>query len=183
MQEARYAGVSWGVKDNRFYKDSAYSGAGLREDRVLFGKKVWAEAHLVGQGKRFFDGHEFYMSDHFGVMSYVDSGDVYASLAKQDSVVARTRRGQLVALRDQAQQKELVEVRALRQAGREDLAFARRRAAERDRAEFQRGQQRAARQRRSRRAGLGCGVWCRWVVCRGSGGRSCVGGACATWAG
>ncbi len=154
MQEARYAGVSWGVKDNRFYKDSSYSGPGLRKDRVLFGKKVWAEAHLVGQAKRFFAGHEFYVSDHFGVMSYVDCGDMYASLAKQDSVVARSRRGQLVALRDQAQQKELVEVRALRQAGREDMEFARRRAAERDRADFQRAQQRAARQRRGRRARL-----------------------------
>ena len=87
-------------------------------------------------------------------MSYVDSGDMYASLAKQDSVVARSRRGQLVALRDQAQQKELVEVRALRQAGREDMEFARRRAAERDRVGFQRAQQRAARQRRGRRAKL-----------------------------
>ena len=79
---------------------------------------------------------------------------MYASLAKQDVVGSRSRRGQLVALRDQAQQKELVEVRVLRQAGREDLELARRRAAERDRAQFQRAQQRAARQRRGRRAEL-----------------------------
>jgi hypothetical protein len=152
VQEARYAGVSWGVKDNRFYKDSDYRGAGLRKDRVLFGKDVWAETHVVGQGKRFFAGHEFYMSDHFGIVAYADVGSMYASKAKQDTVVARARRGQLVGLRDQAQQKELVEVRSLRQAGREDLEFARRRAAERDRADFQRAQQRAARQRRMRRA-------------------------------
>ena len=152
VQEARYAGASWGVKGNCFYADSVYAGPGLRKDRVLFGKMVWAEAHLVGQGKVFFDGREFYLSDHFGVLAYVDVGDLYASRAKQDSIAARGRRGQLVSLRDQAQQKELVEVNARSQAGRGAQAVAQRRVAERDRSDFQRAQQRGARQRRERGA-------------------------------
>ena len=154
LQEAAYSGASWGVKGNAFYKDSAYTGPGLRKDRVLFGRKLWAEAHVVGQGKLFFDGSEFCLSDHFGVMAYVDVADLYASRAKQDGVAARVRRGQLVSLREQAQQKELVEARARSQAGREEQALARRRVAERDRADFQRAMQRGARQRRERRAAL-----------------------------
>ena len=90
LQEAKYAGLSWGVKHNPFYKDTDYRGPGLRKDRVLFGEQIWAEAHLIGQAKVFFEGSEFYMSDHFGVMAYADAADAYR---KKDSVVARARRG------------------------------------------------------------------------------------------
>ena len=62
LREARYAGYSWGVKGNKFYADSAYMGPGLRFDRVLFCGKAWADAHLVGQGRRFFEGCEFSLS-------------------------------------------------------------------------------------------------------------------------
>ena len=42
LQEARYAGASWGVKGNKFYADVPCSGFGLRKDRVLFPKRrVW----------------------------------------------------------------------------------------------------------------------------------------------
>ena len=78
LQEARYAGYSWGVRGNGFYSDSGYAGPGLRKDRVLFGKHAWAESHLVGQGKLHFEGREFCLSDHFGVMAYVDVAEVYA---------------------------------------------------------------------------------------------------------
>ena len=44
LQEARYAGASWGVKGNKFYADMSYAGFGLQKDRVLFGSRVWAEA-------------------------------------------------------------------------------------------------------------------------------------------
>ena len=154
LHEARYAGFSWGVRGNAFYADSGYAGPGLRKDRVLFGSRTWAEAHLVGQGKMFFEGCEFGLSDHFGVMAYVDVDKVYASKAKQDCVTARVRRGQLVSMRDEAQQKELLEVKASGQAGREGQALAQRRAAERERAEYQRAQERGARQRRERRVAL-----------------------------
>ena len=51
--------------------------------------KVWAQTHLVGQCETFFAGEKFHLSDHFGLFSYVDVGDVYASRAKQDVATAR----------------------------------------------------------------------------------------------
>ena len=100
LREAAYAGKSWMARGNRFYADSAYCGLGLRYDRHLFGDGVWAEAHLVAEGKVFFGGQEFFMSDHFGVMAYIDQNDVYSASSKCASVAARARRGQLVAAKD-----------------------------------------------------------------------------------
>ena len=154
MNEARYHGFSWGVKGNKFYDDLGYGGPGIKKDRAFFGKRLWAEAHLVGQGKRYFDGCEFCLSDHFGLVVHVDVDDAYASGAKQDCVRARARRGQLVAVREESEQREAVEVKAMQQAGRESAEIARRRAADRDKVDFQKGQRRAARQRQSRRAAL-----------------------------
>ena len=150
LKDARYAGFSWGRKGNRFFADMSYAGPGLRKDRVLFGKKVWAQAHLVGQCEQFFEGEQFYLSDHFGVMAYVDVRDVYASRAKRDLAAAQVLRGRMANLMEENQQRELVEVKALRQAGREDLALAQQRARLRDAEDFRREQQRGARQRRSR---------------------------------
>ena len=151
LQDARYSGVSFGAQGNRFDHSLQRMGNGSRYDRVLFGRNVWAESHLVGSGSVYFEGSEFWLSDHCGLLAYVDLCDAYGSSAKQDKIVARARRGQLVSLRDQNQQKELVEVKARRQHGREEQALARRRAAERDRAAFQRGQRRGAQQRKKRR--------------------------------
>ena len=130
LKNARYAGYSWGVPGNKFYADLAFAGPGLRKDRVLFGGKLCAQAHLVGQCEQFFQGEKFFLSDHFGVMAYVDSSDVYDSRAKQVVVVARVRRQLLAAPVEQSQQKELIEVKALRQAGREGQALARQRVQE-----------------------------------------------------
>jgi hypothetical protein len=55
LQEARYAGASWGVKHNGFYADTCYKGPALRKDRLLFAEHVWAESHLIGQAKVFFE--------------------------------------------------------------------------------------------------------------------------------
>ena len=57
---------------------------------------------------------------------HVDVCDAYASRAKQDVVLAQARRGHLVRLREHGQEKELVEVKARRQMGREEQAVARR---------------------------------------------------------
>ena len=55
LREARYAGLPWNAAGNRFYVDRRRD-PGKRKDRVLFSEQVWAEAHLVGQGKVFFEG-------------------------------------------------------------------------------------------------------------------------------
>jgi len=154
MREARYAGVSWGMQGNRFYEDMTGFGNGLKKDRVLFGEQVWAETHLVGQQKQFFDESEFYLSDHFGIMAYVDVDASYSSRVQTDVACARVRRGQLVQIREEAAFKELQEVKAKRQEGREEKHLHRQRVAENDRASFQRSQMREAQARRKRRTDL-----------------------------
>ena len=69
LRDARYAGYSWGLRWNRFDAENSYPGPGLRKDRVLFGAEVWAEAHLLAQGRVFVDGCGFCLSDHFGLLS------------------------------------------------------------------------------------------------------------------
>ena len=59
--EARYEGFSWGSRGNKFYENMEYNGPGIRKDRILHGKKIWAEAHLVGERKQFFDGCGFFV--------------------------------------------------------------------------------------------------------------------------
>ena len=116
-REARYAGASWGARGNRYYAELKYIGGGFRYDRVLFRGAVWAEAHLVGQSKVFLDGLEFYRSDHFGLLACVDVCEAYASVFGGDDDLARSRRGVLVQLKEDAMQKEQVEARALLQLG------------------------------------------------------------------
>jgi len=138
LKEERYEGFSWGVPGNRFYADMTSGGRGLRKDRVLFGEMVWAKAHLVGQCEHFFDGSKFHLSDHFGVMAYVDVSPVYASITrKQDVLAARARRAEIANFMRQCQQKDQVEVRALQQRGRDSQALEQQRARERDRVSFQ----------------------------------------------
>ena len=151
LLEARYHGCSWGVNSNKFYIDSGYRGPGLRYDRVLFAGSLWVEAHLIGEARRFFDGAEFCLSDHFGLLSYVDVHDAYNLRSRSGQMQARARRLRLVSMKDFAVQKELVESKALLQLGREEGASSRRRAAQRDRGNFQQAQQRAAKQRAERR--------------------------------
>jgi len=154
LRDARYVGVSFGAQGNRFDHRLPKGGIGQRYDRVLFGERVWAESHLVGNGPVCSDGSEFHLSDHCGVLAYVDVCEAYASKAKQDLVAAGLRRAQLVSLRDVSHQRELEEMKARRQQGREQQALARSRAAERDREAFQQAQRRGARLRRERRVRL-----------------------------
>ena len=75
--EARYAGGTCASLGNRFYADTQCSGVGRRLDRVLFKGSVSAAVHIIGQSKIFSEGLEFYRSDHFGLMAFVDVHDVY----------------------------------------------------------------------------------------------------------
>ena len=99
------------------------------QDAVLFAGSLWVEAHVVGEARRFFDGAEFCLSDHFGLLCYVDVHNAYSLRSKAGEMEARARRLRLVSLKDLAVQKELVESRALLQLGREEQALARKRAA------------------------------------------------------
>ena len=153
LKNAFYSGATWGVSWNKFHREPrASTGVGFRFDRAFFGRKLWAEAHLIGQGRQSFDGREFCLSDHFGLMVYADVSNVFASRVQVDRRAAQLRRARLAAMRERAQQAEAAEVRARRQAAREGQAVARRRAEDRDREGFCRAQQRGARARERRRA-------------------------------
>ena len=121
---------------------------------MFFRGPVWAEAHLVGQTKVFLDGLEFYRSDHFGLLAYVDVDDVFARDLGGDEGRARARRSLLVQMNENATQKEQVEARALLQLGREEQAVALRRASLRDAQDEEVKLRAAAKQRRKRRARL-----------------------------
>ena len=151
LREAGYQGCSWGKSTNKFYSDCSYNGPGLQYDRVLFAGSLWVEAHVIGEARRFFDGAEFCLSDHFGLLCYVDVHNAYGLRSRAGEMETRARRLRLVSLKDLAVQKELVEARALLQLGREEMALARRRAAQRDQGEFQKAQQKAAKERAERR--------------------------------
>ena len=205
LRSACYAGATWGVAWNKFYEDAGRGGSGHRYDQALFGAGVWAEAHVVAKGRQAFQGHEFCLSDHFGLMVYADVAAVYASRAKAAKRSADARRRGLVQLREQAQQREEEEVKARRQAAAEGRAVARQRASEQARGEWVKAQRSGARARASRReelrrtafvrgrGALRAGAWAGrgdgGVVgaCSGrrGGGRRCVGrcvGAAEGWA-
>ena len=98
LGDARYAGVSFGAQGNRFDHRLPKRSFGHRYDHVLFGKGVWAESHLIGNGPVCFDGSEFHLSDHCGVLAYVDVCGAYMSKTTQDIVAARVRRARMPSL-------------------------------------------------------------------------------------
>jgi hypothetical protein len=151
LREAGYQGCSWGKSTNKFYSDCSYNGPGLQYDRVLFAGAMWVEAQLIGEARRFFDGAEFCLSDHFGLLCYVDVHNAYSLRSRAGDMEARARRLRLASMKDLAVQKELVESRALLQLGREEQALARKRVALRDQGEFQQAQKKAAKERADRR--------------------------------
>ena len=154
IAEAKYMGASWGAPGNCFYADMVMRGFGLRKDRVLFGRDVWAEAHLVGQRRQFFEGKEFCLSDHFGLMAYVDVSGVYARRGKKATEAQRGNRKIIVDMRDKYSCAETNENKAQRNLGREMQVVVRQRASEVQRAAFQRKQQEAVRQRQQRGVAL-----------------------------
>ena len=90
-----------------------------------------------------------------------------ASVFGGDDDLARSRRGVLVQLKEDAMQKEQVEARALLQLGREEQAVALRRASARNAKEEEAKQRAAARQCRKRRNKLEQDAWGDASVSRG----------------
>ena len=92
LKQGFYSGCTWGKPGNRFDAEHPYRGPGLRYDRVLFRGKVWAEVHVVGDSRVANDGFEFYRSDHFGLMAFVDVAETYGARGKRGEICARARR-------------------------------------------------------------------------------------------
>ena len=94
------SGRSWGAAGNKFHENVEYEGIGLRYDRILSSRNVWAESFLVGQRKTFFEGHEFFLSDHHAVLGFFDCHSVFSDSGRAATAMARARRAQIVGLRD-----------------------------------------------------------------------------------
>ena len=156
--EASYAGQSWDMRRNQYFEE--YKGMGrkapaLSFDRVFFGGQAMASACLVGQGRCFREGESFCLSDHFGVLGFVDAHAVHEVAAvgeesgdKEERVEERARRrAALAGVRDQACVEEQFVVQAMCREGRENAAVQRAQGDARRREELLK-QSRAAQQAR-----------------------------------
>jgi hypothetical protein len=130
LREACYAGYSWGARNNKFDAECEYEGVGLRYDRMLMSGSVWAETFLVGQWRQFFEGHEFFLSDHHPVLGFFDCHNVFHGSSRAEVAMAGARRARVVALRDlRLREEQLASSERLKQ-GREERACVRQNAAE-----------------------------------------------------
>ena len=83
FRDMPYSGRSWSPMQNRFYKNLGdYHGPGYSFDRIWCQGSVRAEGHLVGACREFCDGRSFFLSDHFGVLGFLDVHDLHASIGK-----------------------------------------------------------------------------------------------------
>lgn len=69
---------------------------GVRFDRVLYSGSVAVEVHMVGGGKVFSEGCAFILSDHAGLLAFIDVDDVH----RLGLSAARQRRVALCRARD-----------------------------------------------------------------------------------
>jgi hypothetical protein len=103
---------------------------------------VWAETFLVGQWRQFFEGHEFFLSDHHPVLGFFDCDTVFRGSSRAEVAMAGARRARIVALRDlRLREEQLASAERLKQ-GREEKACAGQNAAEEQRVKAWQLQQR-----------------------------------------
>ena len=117
FREAHYEGRSFFPGQTRYDNaevSTSGSKIGYAFDRAFYAGGLCAEAFLVGKSRIFMEGVKFSLSDHYGVLGYLD---IHAShsVGSQDGAARRERRGALVAIRDQACIFEAAEVRTLSQ--------------------------------------------------------------------
>ena len=114
-----------------FFANQADLRQGQQFDRVLFGGSVVAYSCLVGQHRVFKDGCEFFLSDHFPLLGFVDVHASYRA-GVDESGVARIRAMALARYRDLVSAREVQNSKERERAGRENAALRRAQAADRD---------------------------------------------------
>jgi len=124
LREACYIGSSWGSRSNRYDASIEYEGVGFSYDRVFMFGTVWAETFLVANRKTFFEGYEFFLSDHFPVVGFFECHPVFEESGPASIAMAGARRSRLVALRDSRLREEQLESFELLKRGREEKVFA-----------------------------------------------------------
>ena len=166
LREACYSGSSWGSRSNRYYDSNTYDGVGLRYDRMFVGGGLWAETFVASYRRTFFEGCDFFLSDHFPVVGFFEFDGAFRQSGPEADAMARARRDRLARLRDDRLREEQLESFELLKRGKEDRGYAKDVAFERVREAALREQREALveRERSARRrldAAVGSGsVWC-----------------------
>ena len=119
---------------------------------MLYRGSLCVEAYALSERCVFFEGAQFFLSDHFPLLAFLDVHPCYGPTWRSGQIAARAGRGQLVQLRDRAILSENRQAKELLRLGREELSLSRQRAVVRDQGAFQREQLTAARRRRDARA-------------------------------
>ena len=147
FREACYAGSSWGTRSNKFHACVEYEGSGLRYDRMFTSGSVWAATFVAGNRKTFFEGFEFFLSDHHPVIGFFECHQVFQESGRASVSMAGARRARIVALRDLRLREEQVDSFELLRQGREEKAFVRHAAEEESRVAAWHAQRKASLER------------------------------------
>ena len=165
LREALYSGCSWGAQGNKFHEHAEYEGMGLRYDRILFSRNVWAESFLARERKTFFEGQEFFLSDHHAVFASFDCHSVFSESGRGPNSMAGARRVQISTHRDLRLKEEQSFTIQWNKQGREQKLCAQQHASEEQRVQEWKAQKQAllerdrkARQRMQAAFGAGS-VW------------------------
>ena len=115
LRDMVYSGSSWSPTTNRFYENLANCGrrADHSFDRIFSAGDVWVEGHLVCACRTYYCGRSFFLSDHFGLLGFLDVHAAYGTAGGGDSGVARRRRQALGSLRTESELAEPVATRAM----------------------------------------------------------------------
>ena len=133
LSEACYTGFSWGARGNKYHAGPQRDGFGFRYDRIFMSGSVCAESFVVGNRRTFFEGCEFFLSDHFPVVGFFESHSVFQYSDSASVSMARTRRGRLAEWRDRRFREEQLESFELWKRGREEKLLVRDAAVEEER--------------------------------------------------
>jgi hypothetical protein len=147
LRDAYYWGFSFHPSVNKYNEDlQHYKGPGFKFDRVLFKGQLMVEAMLVGRARQYHEGQPFYLSDHFGVLAFLD---VHAGHTHRGDR-SRERRSVLAAQRDEQALAENIFVVSSEKAGQEEAALDRARTVWRERGDALEAAKRAGRERTER---------------------------------
>jgi endonuclease/exonuclease/phosphatase family metal-dependent hydrolase len=124
LGEACYTGSSCGSKSNRYDAGRDYERVGLRYDRMFVSGGVWAESFVACYRRTFFEGCEFFLSDHFPVVGFFEFNEAFQESCLSAIAMARVHRARIVAVRDSRLREEQLESFELLKRGREDNGYA-----------------------------------------------------------
>ena len=79
LKDAVYQGKSWDPRRSRHDEKWQEQGQGQCYDRILFSGEVCVQAFLVGYVRWYCDGQPFGLSDHYGVLGFLDVDASYTA--------------------------------------------------------------------------------------------------------